>query len=40
MLLGLLIAVHIVVCLALVTVILLQRSEGGALGWAGGRGSS
>jgi len=36
MLLGILLAVIIVVCFALVGVILLQRSEGGALGMSGG----
>ncbi len=36
MLLGILLAILMVVCLALVGVILLQRSEGGALGMSGG----
>jgi len=36
MLLGILLAVIIVVCFALVGVILLQRSEGGTLGMSGG----
>ena len=36
MLLGILLAVIIVVCIALVGVILLQRSEGGTLGMSGG----
>jgi preprotein translocase subunit SecG len=36
MLLGILLAILIVVCLALIGVILLQRSEGGALGMSGG----
>jgi preprotein translocase subunit SecG len=36
MLLGLLLVIQIVVCIALVGVILLQRSEGGALGMGGG----
>ena len=36
MLLGILLAVVIVVCIALVGVILLQRSEGGVLGMSGG----
>jgi preprotein translocase subunit SecG len=36
MLLGLLLVIQIVVCVALVGVILLQRSEGGALGMGGG----
>ena len=38
MLLNLLLAVQIVVCVILVLVILLQRSEGGALGIGGGSG--
>lgn len=36
MLLGLLLVIQIIVCIALVGVILLQRSEGGALGMGGG----
>jgi preprotein translocase subunit SecG len=36
MLLGILLAAVIVVCIALVGVILLQRSEGGVLGMSGG----
>ncbi|WP_416975990.1 preprotein translocase subunit SecG, partial [Streptomyces sp. 4F14] len=36
MLLGILLAIHIIVCIALIGVILLQRSEGGALGMGGG----
>ena len=36
MLLGLLLVIQILVCAALVGVILLQRSEGGALGMGGG----
>jgi preprotein translocase subunit SecG len=36
MLLGFLLTVHILVCIALVGVILLQQSEGGALGMGGG----
>ncbi|MGE5566300.1 MAG: preprotein translocase subunit SecG [Parcubacteria group bacterium] len=36
MLLGILLTVHILVCIALVAVVLLQRSEGGALGMGGG----
>jgi len=36
MLLGLLLVLQIIVCIALVGVILLQRSEGGALGMGGG----
>ena len=35
MLLGLLLSLNIVVCLALIAVVLLQRSEGGALGGGG-----
>jgi len=35
MLLGLLLSLNIVVCLALIGVVLLQRSEGGALGGGG-----
>ena len=35
MLLGLLLTLNIIVCLALITVVLLQRSEGGALGGGG-----
>jgi preprotein translocase subunit SecG len=38
MLLGLLLVLQIIVCIALVGVILLQRSEGGALGMGGGGG--
>jgi preprotein translocase subunit SecG len=38
MLLGILLAAIIVVCIALVGVILLQRSEGGVLGMSGGGG--
>src|SRR3954462_15665452 len=34
--LGILLACHIVVCIALIGVVLLQRSEGGALGMGGG----
>jgi preprotein translocase subunit SecG len=36
MLFSVLLAIHILVCIALVGVILLQRSEGGALGMGGG----
>ena len=36
MLLGILLTIHILVCIALVGVILLQQSEGGALGMGGG----
>lgn len=34
--LGILLAIHIVVCIGLVVAVLLQRSEGGALGMGGG----
>ncbi|HMP63232.1 MAG TPA: preprotein translocase subunit SecG, partial [Phenylobacterium sp.] len=36
MLLGILLVLQILVCLALIGVVLLQRSEGGALGMGGG----
>ena len=36
MLLGILLTIHIIVCVLLVGVVLLQRSEGGALGMGGG----
>lgn len=36
MLLGILLVIQIIVCLALIGVVLLQRSEGGALGMGGG----
>jgi preprotein translocase subunit SecG len=36
MLFGILLTLNIIVCLALVAVVLLQRSEGGALGMGGG----
>lgn len=36
MLLGILLTIHILVCIALIAVVLLQRSEGGALGMGGG----
>ena len=36
MLLGILLTFHVLVCLALIGVVLLQRSEGGALGMGGG----
>jgi preprotein translocase subunit SecG len=36
MLLGILLTIHILVCIALTGVVLLQRSEGGALGMGGG----
>jgi preprotein translocase subunit SecG len=36
MLLGILLTFHIIVCVGLIGVVLLQRSEGGALGMGGG----
>lgn len=36
MLLGILLTIHIIICVALIAVVLLQRSEGGALGMGGG----
>lgn len=36
MLLGILLTLHIIICLALIGVVLIQRSEGGALGMGGG----
>ena len=36
MLLSILLTIHIIVCIALIGVVLLQRSEGGALGMGGG----
>lgn len=36
MLLSILLTIHIIVCIALIFVILMQRSEGGALGMGGG----
>ena len=36
MLLGILLTLHIIVCIALIVVVLIQRSEGGALGMGGG----
>lgn len=36
MLLGILLTIHILVCIALIGVVLIQRSEGGALGMGGG----
>jgi preprotein translocase subunit SecG len=36
MLLGILLTIHVLVCIALIAVVLLQRSEGGALGMGGG----
>jgi preprotein translocase subunit SecG len=36
MLLGILLTIHIIVCISLIAVVLLQRSEGGALGMGGG----
>lgn len=38
MLLGILLSLLIIVCICLIAVILLQRSEGGALGMGGGGG--
>jgi preprotein translocase subunit SecG len=38
MLIGVLLAINIIVCLALIGIVLLQRSEGGALGMGGGGG--
>lgn len=36
MLLNILLAFHVLVCISLIAVVLLQRSEGGALGMGGG----
>lgn len=36
MLLGILLTIHVIVCIALIGIVLLQRSEGGALGMGGG----
>ena len=36
MLLGILLTIHILVCIALIGIVLIQRSEGGALGMGGG----
>lgn len=36
MLLGILLTLHIIVCISLIGVVLIQRSEGGALGMGGG----
>ena len=36
MLLGILLTIHIIVCICLIAVVLMQRSEGGALGMGGG----
>lgn len=36
MLIGILLAINIIVCIALIGFVLLQRSEGGALGMGGG----
>jgi preprotein translocase subunit SecG len=36
MLIGILLTFHIIVCIALIGVVLIQRSEGGALGMGGG----
>ncbi|HEY9219813.1 MAG TPA: preprotein translocase subunit SecG, partial [Phenylobacterium sp.] len=38
MLLGILLTIHILVCIALIGVVLLQRSEGGGLVSSGGTG--
>ena len=38
MLIGVLLAINIIVCIALIGVVLMQRSEGGALGMGGGGG--
>ena len=38
MLIGVLLAINIIVCLALIGFVLMQRSEGGALGMGGGGG--
>lgn len=35
MLLGILLTIHVIVCVSLIAVVLLQRSEGGALGMGG-----
>ncbi len=35
---AVLLSIHVIICIALVSVILLQRSEGGALGIGGGPG--
>lgn len=40
MLLSILLTIHILVCIALIGVILLQRSEGGAFGMGGGGSGS
>ncbi|NQE61135.1 preprotein translocase subunit SecG [Caulobacter sp. RHG1] len=40
MLIGVLLAINIIVCLGLIGVVLLQRSEGGALGMGGGNSGS
>jgi len=40
MLLSILLTIHILVCIALIGVILLQRSEGGAFGMGGGGGGN
>lgn len=36
MLIGILLTIHIIVCVCLIGVVLMQRSEGGALGMGGG----
>ncbi|MGR4864084.1 preprotein translocase subunit SecG [Caulobacter sp. LARHSG274] len=38
MLIGVLLTINIIVCIALIFVVLMQRSEGGALGMGGGGG--
>jgi preprotein translocase subunit SecG len=38
MLIGVLLTINIIVCIALIGVVLMQRSEGGALGMGGGGG--
>jgi preprotein translocase subunit SecG len=40
MLIGILLAINIIVCIALIGFVLLQRSEGGALGMGGGGAGS
>ena len=40
MLLSILLTIHILVCISLIGVILLQRSEGGAFGMGGGGGGN
>ena len=38
MLIGVLLTINIIVCIALIAIVLMQRSEGGALGMGGGGG--